>query len=44
MLPRGIPLSTLNQEDCSPFSTTHWFLLYRKSVTHATKSVFILYV
>jgi len=44
MLPCGIPLSTLNEDDCSPFRTTHCFLLHRKSFIHATKSVFILYV
>ena len=44
MLPCGIPLNTLNQDDCSPFSTTHCFLLHRKSLIHTSKSSFILYV
>jgi len=44
MVPCGIPLRTLNQDDCSPIRTTHCFLLHKKSVIHAIKSVFILYV
>jgi len=44
MLPSGISLNTLNHDKCSPFKTTHCFLLHRKSVIHNTKSVSILYV
>ena len=35
---------TLDQDDCSPFRTTHCFLLHKKSVIHAIRSVFMLYV
>ena len=44
MLHSGIPLITLDQDQCSSFRTAHCFLLHKKSVIHVTKSVFILYI